>query len=66
MPLFVAHQLKSVERVLPGLPARALPMWLMLHREIKGNPLIRTVYDMLAEAVPTLLEGGRGGVGSPR
>ena len=66
MPLFVAHQLKSVERVLPRLPAPALPMWLVVHREIKGNPLIRTVYDLLAEAVPTLLEGGRGGVGSPR
>ena len=66
MPLFVADQLKSVERVLPGLPAPALPMWLVVHREIKGNPLIRTVYDMLAEAVPTLLEGGSGGVGLRR
>jgi hypothetical protein len=30
-------------------------MWLVVHREIKGNPLIRTVYDMLAEQVPMLL-----------
>ena len=57
MPLFVAQQLKSVERLLPNLPAPALPVWLVVHREIKGNPLIRTVYDMLADAVPQMLEG---------
>ena len=55
MPLFVARQLKSVERLLPDLAAPELPVWLVVHREIKGNPLIRTVYDELAEAVPRLL-----------
>jgi DNA-binding transcriptional LysR family regulator len=61
MPLFVARQLKSVERLLPKLPAPALPVWLVVHREIRGNPLIRTVYDTLAEAVPRVLEVGGGG-----
>ncbi len=64
MPLFVAQQLKSVERLLPGLSAPALPVWLVVHREIKGNPLIRAVYDVLAAAVPRLLEGGRGSLGA--
>jgi DNA-binding transcriptional LysR family regulator len=64
MPLFVAQQLKSVERVLPGLSAPTMPVWLVVHREIKGNPLIRAAYDQLVEAVPRLLEGGRGGLAS--
>jgi DNA-binding transcriptional LysR family regulator len=64
MPTFVAQQLKAVERVLPRLSAPALPVWLVVHREIKGNPLIRTVYDELADAVPRLLEGGRARVTS--
>ena len=64
MPLFVAQQLKSVERLLPTLPAPMLPVWLVVHREIQGNPLIRTTYDMLADAVPRLLASVAGGVGS--
>ena len=64
MPLFVARQLKSVERVLPSLSAPSLPVWLAVHREIQGNPLIRTVYDLLAETVPRLLDVGRAGSGS--
>jgi DNA-binding transcriptional LysR family regulator len=66
MPLFVARQLTAVERVLPSLSAPALPVWLVVHREIKGNPLIRTVYDDMANAVPRMLEGSRGGAVSPR
>jgi hypothetical protein len=52
MPLYVAAQLKAVERLFPKLQAPSLPVWLVVHREIKGNPLIRAVYDGLAKLVP--------------
>ena len=42
--------------VLPQLQIPALPMWLVVHREIRGNPRIRAVYDMLAEALPRVLD----------
>ena len=29
-----------------------LPCWLAVHREIRSNRLVRTVYDFLAEAIP--------------
>jgi hypothetical protein len=38
--------------VLPGLPIPPLPCWLAVHREIRGNRLVRRVYDFLAEAIP--------------
>jgi DNA-binding transcriptional LysR family regulator len=42
----------GVVRVLPALAAGALPCWLAVHREIRSNPLVRTVYDFLAQAIP--------------
>jgi DNA-binding transcriptional LysR family regulator len=38
--------------VLPGLVTGALPCWLAVHREIRTNPLVRTVYDFLASEIP--------------
>ena len=43
--------------VLPTLVAGALPCWLAVHREIRSNPLVRTVYDFLARAIPPALRG---------
>jgi DNA-binding transcriptional LysR family regulator len=43
--------------VLPTLVAGALPCWLAVHREIRSNPLVRTVYDFLAQAIPPALRG---------
>ena len=46
----------DVRPVLAGaLPIPALPMWLAVHREIRTNPRIRAVYDLLAEALPLAL-----------
>ncbi len=45
----------GVVRVLPELPIPALPCWLAVHREIRGNRLVRRVFDFLAEAVPAEL-----------
>lgn len=47
----LAH-LPGVEVVLPELALPALPVWLAVHREIHGNPLVRAVYDHLATALP--------------
>ena len=42
----------GVVRLLPQLVIPPLPCWLAVHREINGNPLVRRVYDHLAEAIP--------------
>lgn len=42
-------------RVLPSLRLAPLPMWLVVHREIRTNPRIRAVYDHLAQSLPALL-----------
>ena len=45
----------GVVEVLPGLTAASLPCWLAVHREIRSNPLVRTVYDFLAREIPLSL-----------
>jgi DNA-binding transcriptional LysR family regulator len=42
----------GVQKLLPRLALPLLPCWLAVHREIRGNPLVRRVYDFLAEALP--------------
>jgi DNA-binding transcriptional LysR family regulator len=50
---YVARTDADVVPVLPGLlRIPPLPMWLAVHREIRSNPLIRSVYDFLAKALP--------------
>ncbi len=41
----------GVVAVLPTLAVGALPCWLAVHREIRSNPRVRTVYDFLAREV---------------
>ena len=41
----------GVVAVLPELALGALPCWLAVHREIRSNPLVRTVYDFLAREI---------------
>jgi hypothetical protein len=36
-----------------------LPCWLAVHREIRGRPVVRRVYDFLAEAIPAFLADSR-------
>ncbi len=47
----------GVVAVLPELGAGALPCWLAVHREIRSNPLVRTVYDFLAREIPPEIAG---------
>ncbi|HEX4233046.1 MAG TPA: LysR family transcriptional regulator [Caldimonas sp.] len=41
----------GVVAVLPGLITGTLPCWLAVHREIRSNPLVRTVYDFLGREI---------------
>ena len=50
----LAH-LPGVVPVLPMLKIPPLPCWLAVHREIRGNPVVRRVYDFLAQALPAQL-----------
>ncbi|MCA0244669.1 MAG: LysR family transcriptional regulator [Proteobacteria bacterium] len=45
----------GVQPLLPALKIPPLPCWLAVHREIRGNPLVRRVYDFLAAALPPAL-----------
>jgi DNA-binding transcriptional LysR family regulator len=47
----IAHW-PGVVPVLSELAIPPLPCWLAVHREIRGNRLVRRVYDFLAEAIP--------------
>ena len=49
----------GVQALLPMLPIAPLPCWLAVHREIRGNPVVRHVYDYLAAAIPPLLADSR-------
>jgi hypothetical protein len=39
--------------LLPMLKIPPLPCWLAVHREIRGNPLVRRVYDYMDYSVLT-------------
>ena len=52
---YAVRQWPGVQTLLPGLRIPPLPCWLAVHREIRGNPLVRRVFDYLAEAVPRAL-----------
>ena len=49
---YCAASWPGVQAVLPKLALPLLPCWLAVHREIRGNPLVRRVYDFLAETLP--------------
>jgi len=49
----------GVRPLLPMLKVPPLPCWLAVHREIRGNRVVRRVYDFLAEAIPPALAASR-------
>ena len=50
----IAHW-PGVRALLPQLQIPPLPCWLAVHREIRGNPVVRRVFDFLAAAIPPAL-----------
>lgn len=52
---YLARTDASVVPLLPGLRIPPLPVWLVVHREIRGSARIRAVYDFLARALPAAL-----------
>lgn len=53
---YLARDDATLVRVLPQLKIPPIPMWLVVHREIRTSPRIRAVFDFLCEAVPPALE----------
>lgn len=45
----------GVKTILPQLQIPPLPCWLAVHREIRSSPVVRRVYDFLAEEIPPVL-----------
>ena len=43
---------RDIVQVLPDLPIPTLPVWLVVHREIRSSRRIRAVYDFLARELP--------------
>ena len=56
----------GVERVLPELSIPPLPCWLTVHRELRGNGVVKRVYDFLARAIPARLQAVASAPASPR
>lgn len=54
---YQARRCPELVPVLPALPIPPLPMWLVVHREIRSSPRIRAVWDQLAQALPIELGG---------
>ena len=52
---YIAAGDARVRTVLPELSIPPLPVWLTVHREIRGSARIRAVYDFLASAIPAAL-----------
>jgi DNA-binding transcriptional LysR family regulator len=56
---FLARYLAQTEPqlvpLLPDLPIPPLPMWLVVHREIRSSHRIKAVYDFLAQSIPPVL-----------
>ncbi|PYG29217.1 LysR family transcriptional regulator [Pelagimonas varians] len=47
----------GLHRVLPTEPQFEYPVWLVAHRELRTNPRVRLVWDVLAEMLPGILQG---------
>ena len=47
----VASLVPELVRVLPAVPLAPLPMWITAHRELRGTPRLKIVFDALAAAL---------------
>lgn len=51
---YMLREAPEVLALLPGLPLPSLPVWLVVHREIRSVRRVRAVYDALARELPAL------------
>ena len=52
---YLAQTDPQLVSLVPQLPIPDLPMWLVVHREIRSNARIKAVYDFLGSNLPKLL-----------
>jgi len=52
---YLVDSMPGLVALLPELPTPHLPAWLVVHREIRGSPAVRRVFDFLADTLPPLL-----------
>ncbi len=52
---YLARTDSSIVRLLPSLKIPPLPIWLVVHREIRTSKRIRAVYDFLGNEIPAVL-----------
>jgi DNA-binding transcriptional LysR family regulator len=55
VPKTVGQTMTDLVEVLNDAPASALPVWLVVHREIHDSPVIRTVFDGLSEHLSAII-----------
>lgn len=53
---FLVRDTPGLVALLPDLATPSLPVWLVVHREIRGNRVVRRVFDYLAERVAANLQ----------
>jgi len=53
--IFQGKAAPQLVRLLPELNIPPMPVWLVVHREIRTNPLIRASFDFLAQSIPERL-----------
>ncbi|MCY0916329.1 LysR family transcriptional regulator [Massilia antarctica] len=58
VPLYVMPAMPGVVQVLPQLAIPTVPVWLVVHREIADNRVIRRVYDFVGAAISQALQPG--------
>ncbi|MBC7956927.1 MAG: LysR family transcriptional regulator [Cytophagales bacterium] len=47
----VARQTPELVRILPDIQVQALPMWITAHRELRGTPRLKLVFEALVSAL---------------
>jgi DNA-binding transcriptional LysR family regulator len=52
IPKAVARNIPDLVEILPMLRTATLPIWLVVHREIQDNPIIRFAFDHFATELP--------------
>lgn len=55
MPNYVAVQFPDIVPIIENGLSQTWPLWLVAHREVKSNPVVKIMYDFLAQEIPQKL-----------